>query len=139
MLGPGGPNPSGIPGFNAQYGIVAHAGGGNANATPLTGWMNTITTVATAADSVMLPPGYAGMEVIVVNNGANSCQVFGFMNTAPGDVVTDTIAPATGTPTQGLTGVALAANAVGIFLCIVGQGGSTNGITSAQWRPKILA
>jgi hypothetical protein len=79
------------------------------------------------------------MEVMVINNGTNSCQVFGFMNTAPGDVVTDTIAPATGAPTQGVTGVALAANAVGIFVCMTGQAGMTNGIASAQWRSKILA
>ena len=36
--------------------IVAHAGGGQANATPLTALMNRVTTVATAADSVALPP-----------------------------------------------------------------------------------
>jgi hypothetical protein len=138
MQGPGGPNPSGIPGFNSQYGITAHAGGGNANATQLNGWLNTITVVATAADSVMLPPGYAGMEVTVINHGANSCQVFGFMNTAAGDVVTDTIAPAN-SATQGTTGVALASLAAGYFYCMIGQGGPTNGLTPAQWQFKSIA
>jgi|SRR5215831_517894 len=136
-LGPGAPNPSGIPGFNAQYGVIAHAGGGNANATPLAGWLNTVTTCATAADSVMLPPGYAGMEVTVINHGAAACTVFGFMNTAPGDVVTDTIAPAN-SATQGTAGVSVAALAVGIFYCMIGQGGPTNGIQPAQWQAKIL-
>jgi hypothetical protein len=138
VAGPGAPNPSGLPGFNAVYGITAHAGGGNANATLLNGWLNTITTVATAADSVMLPPGYAGAEITVINHGAAACQVFGFQSSSPGDVVTDLIAPAaSGTP--GTAGVVLAALAVGIFWCMTGQGGPTNGITPAQWQFKSIA
>jgi len=138
VAGPGAPNPSGMPGFNAQYGITAHAGGGNANATLLNGWMNTITTVATAADSVMLPPGYAGMEIVVINHGANAAQVFGFQSTFQGDLVTDTIAPAN-SATQGTVGVSLAALAVGLFYCMTGQGGPTNNITPAQWQFKSIA
>jgi hypothetical protein len=138
MQGPGGPNPSGIPGFNAQYGITAHAGGGQAQATQLNGWLNTITTVATAADSVQLPPGYAGMEVTVINHGANSCQVFGFQSTVLGDVVTDTIAPV-GSAVQGTVGVALAALAVGLFYCMTGQSGPSNAIVPAQWQFKLIA
>jgi|SRR5215471_3020046 len=138
MQGPGGPNPSGIPGFNAQYGITAHAGGGQAQATQLNGWLNTITTCATAADSVQLPPGYAGMEVTVINHGAASCQVFGFQSIVAGDVVTDTIAPV-GSAVQGTVGVALAALAVGLFYCMTGQGGPTNAIVPAQWQFKLIA
>lgn len=137
VMGPGAPNPSGIPGFNASYGIIARAGGGNANATLLNGWLNTVTTVATANDSVMLPPGYAGMEIVVINNGANSLQVFGFMNTSPGDNVTDTIAPPASI-VQGTSGVPLPSGSVGLFYCMTGQGGPTNGVTPAQWRAKIL-
>jgi hypothetical protein len=138
MQGPGGPTPSGIPGFSSGFGIVARAGGGNANATQLNSWLNTVATVATAADSVMLPPGYAGEEVTVINHGANSCQVFGYMSTVSGDVVTDTIAPAA-SGTQGTAGVALAALAAGYFYCMVGQGGTTNAITPAQWQHKAIA
>jgi|SRR5215472_12519504 len=137
VAGPGAPTNSGIPGFNASYGIIAHPGGGNANAVQLNGWMNTIVTVTTANDSVMLPPGYAGMEITVINHGGNSAQVFGFMNTAPGDNVVDTIAPPASI-VQGTSGVALAAGAVGLFFCMTGQGGPTNGITPAQWQAKIL-
>lgn len=136
-IGPGAPNNSGIPGFNAVYAVQAHPGGGNANATLINGWLATITVVATANDSVMLPPGYAGMEITVVNNGANSCQVFGFMNTSPGDNVTDTIAPPASI-VQGTAGVALPSAAVGLFYCMTGQGGPTNGVVPAQWRAKIL-
>jgi hypothetical protein len=138
VAGPGAPNNSGIPGFNAVYGIVAHAGGGNANATPLNGWLNTIVTVVTAADSVMLPPGYAGAEITVLNRGAASAQVFGFQSTISGDVVTDTIIPVAGGAAV-TTGVALAANAIGIFWCVLGQSGQTNAITPAVWQYKAIA
>jgi|SRR5215472_822381 len=137
VAGPGAPNPSGIPGFNAQFGIIAHAGGGNANATQLNAWLNTIVTVTSANDSVMLPPGYSGAIIYVINHGANACQVFGFQSTAPGDAVTDTIAPSN-SATQGTAGVSLPSLAVGIFFCMVGQGGPTNGITPAQWQFKAL-
>lgn len=136
-IGPGAPNPSGIPGFNATYAVIAHPGGGNANATLLNGWLNTITVGATANDSVMLPPGYAGMEITVINHGANSVTVYGFMNTSPGDNVTDTIAPPA-SMVQGTSGVPLASGAVGIFYCMTGQGGPTNGVVPAQWQAKIL-
>lgn len=136
MLGPGAPNPSGLPGFNADYGVRANPGGGNANATQLRGWQNTVTYAATAADSVMLPPGYAGMEVIVVNLAAVAVQVFGFMNTSPGDIVTDQII-ATGV-TPGITGISLPSGAMGRFVCVLGQGGFSNGITPAVWSAKIL-
>ena len=106
-IGPGAPNPSGFPGFHSHYGITATAGGGNANAAQMNGWLNTVTTVVTTGDSVMLPPGYAGEEITVINNGANSLNVFGYMNTAPGDIVTDTVSPP-GSIVQGTAGVAVA-------------------------------
>jgi len=136
-LGPGAPNPSGLPGFNAHYGIKATPGGGNANAAQLAGWLNTISSVATAADSVMLPPGYAGMEITVINQGANACTVFGFMNTAPGDIVVDTIAPP-GSIIQGTAGVSVPSASIGKFFCMTGQGAVTGGIVPAQWTAKIL-
>src|SRR5690348_6895794 len=57
-------------------GITAHAGGGQASATPLTGQVNKVSTVATAADSVLLPVAVAGHERIVINAGANSMNVY---------------------------------------------------------------
>lgn len=87
-----------------QTGITATAGGGQANAYQLTTDMARISTVATAADSVRLPPALAGATVCVKNGGANSAQVFGYG--------TDTI---NGVATA--TGVALAAGKVGIYAC----------------------
>jgi len=57
--------------------IAAFAGGGQANATPLTNEINRVTTVATAGDSVMLPASLAGLSVAVINAGANAVQVYG--------------------------------------------------------------
>lgn len=57
--------------------LTAHAGGGQGSALLLTGQTNRITTVATAGDSVALPPSVAGLELLVINHGANAMQVYG--------------------------------------------------------------
>lgn len=64
---------------NAVSGLVALAGGGQAGATGLTGDINVIATVATAADSVQLPQAMAGREISVTNTSANSMNVFPFV------------------------------------------------------------
>jgi hypothetical protein len=57
--------------------ITARAGGGQALATPLTATINRVTTVATAADSVLLPAARAGAFVTVINAAAaNAMNVF---------------------------------------------------------------
>jgi hypothetical protein len=79
---------------SAQDGIVAHAGGGQTSAFDLGPVeMNRVSTVATAGDSVRLPPAQPGLGIILVNHGANSMQVFG----QPGDTIND-VASATGVP-----------------------------------------
>lgn len=84
--------------------ITAYAGGGQTNATLLASGINSVDTVATAADSVKLPLAVAGLEVFVVNTTANSLQVFGSG--------TDTInAVATA------TGVAQAAGKSALYVC----------------------
>lgn len=74
-------------------GLTALAGGGQTGATALIEGINIITTVATAADSVMLPPARAGLVVRVVNLGANPLQIFG--SAATSDTI-NSIATATG-------------------------------------------
>lgn len=71
----------GITGFDeievgAVSGLVAHAGGGQGSATPLTAEMNQVATVATIADSVVLPASAPGMQIVVMNAAANSMNVF---------------------------------------------------------------
>jgi hypothetical protein len=57
-------------------GITAHAGGGQASATPLPAMLNRVTTVATIADSVLMPAAVPGLEIMIVNASANSMNVF---------------------------------------------------------------
>lgn len=60
----------------ASNGLTAFAGGGQASATALPSKINRVTTVATAADSVKLPAATAGSDVLVINDGANSMNVY---------------------------------------------------------------
>lgn len=110
-------------GFAGQYptvsyqdGLTAHAGGGQGSALPLTHVINRITTVATAADSVVLPVSKPGMQITVVNAAAaNAANVF----------------PASGEQIEALganTAFSLAAGKTATFWC-VGAG---------QWH-KILS
>lgn len=86
--------------------VTAAAGGGQTNATQLTGVMANVTVVATAADSVKLPLGQAGMIYFLANSdAADSMQVFG--------AGTDTI---NGVATA--TGVAQAAASKAVYFCI---------------------
>jgi hypothetical protein len=52
-------------------GLVAHAGGGQGSATPLTAMINNVTTVATAGNSLILPVNTLGMSITVCNNGGS--------------------------------------------------------------------
>lgn len=96
--------------------ITAHAGGGQTNATKLTGQLNRVTTVATIADSVMLTPSLSGLDITVVNAGANSMNVF----------------PVTGDAINALganTAFAVAAGKTATFYCI----------TAGQWHSILSA
>ena len=89
-------DPSGFVSY--QNGITATAGGTRAAAYPLNAAFNRITTCATAADSVALPPAFGGQEVTVINSGAAAAQVFAAVGT------NDTI-----NGTAGATGISLGA------------------------------
>ena len=57
-------------------GIVAHAGGGQLLATPLTNSKNRIDTVASNGDSLLMPDAIAGVPCEVFNNGLNDANLF---------------------------------------------------------------
>ena len=58
-------------------GITAFAGGGQASATQLSARLSRVTTVATAADSVKLPPAVPNRECVVINAAAaNAMNIF---------------------------------------------------------------
>lgn len=66
-----------FPTSTALNGITAHAGGGQGSAFLLTASINRVTTVGTAADSVLLPASAPGMQITVTNAAAtNSMNLF---------------------------------------------------------------
>jgi len=65
------PNPA------AQNGLTALAGGGKTGATQLGYGVNEVATVASAADSCLLPFAFPGALAFVRNDGANSTTIFG--------------------------------------------------------------
>jgi hypothetical protein len=96
-------------------GITAHSGGGQASAVPLTTEINRITTVAALGDSVLLPLSVAGLTIIVINHGANPCQVFGAGTDTVDDVAT-------------ATGVSQMQGSVTIYSCTTAGAWYSNGI-----------
>lgn len=61
----------------AVNGITAFAGGGQTNATKIGAGSTSVDTVASAADSVQLPPAIPGTKIWLVNNTLTSMKVFG--------------------------------------------------------------
>lgn len=82
--------------------VTAYAGGGQTNAMALNidSAFHNVTTVATAADSIKLPPAAVGEFHFVKNSAAASMQVFG-----SGTDTIDSVATATGVPQAAGDGV----------------------------------
>ena len=97
--------------------LTATAGGGQSAALQLTTQTSRITTVATIGDSVMLPPATPGLELIVINHGANAMQVFG--NGA--DILDDQV---------GTAGVSQMSNSMVIYTCTTAGFWYTEGLAS---------
>jgi hypothetical protein len=92
--------------------ITALAGGGATGAVLLALGINKVTTVGSAADSVMLPKSTPGAVVIVTNTTATAMQVFANTTSSLPSAVLDTI-----NGTAGATGVSVAAGKTAIFMC----------------------
>lgn len=75
---------------DTQNNITAFAGGAKLGATPITSPKAQIATVANVADSVLLPPGYPGLQISIFNSAANSAQVFGAGNDTINGIATGT-------------------------------------------------
>lgn len=95
------------PQWQTNYGITALAGGGRSSSTPvLVLGSNVVTTVATVADSVVLPSAVAGNIVYLLNaDSADAVQVFANAS--------DTI-----NGTAGATGVSYAAAKRVLFIAV---------------------
>lgn len=102
---------------SSQDNITATAGGGQANAFQITSQTARVSTVATLGDSIQLPPSAPGLELLIINHGANAMQVFGNGT----DVVDD----------QGATtGVSQMANSLVIYSCATAGKWYTEGLSS---------
>lgn len=73
--------------LSTQDSITATAGGGQSGAYQLNSQQAVVATVATAGDSIQLPPAVSGAWVALVNHGANAMQVFGKAGTT--DIIND--------------------------------------------------
>lgn len=99
----------------AQDNVTANAGGGQAGATALWAQTTRVTTVATVGDSVKLPPSAPGLELLVINHGAQSMQVYG----TGADTIDDAAAA---------TGVSQMVNSMVIYTCAATGRWYSNGI-----------
>ncbi len=103
--------------LQAADALVAHAGGGQANALALTAIVNRVITVATAADSVVLPAAKQGMEITVINAAAaNAMNVY----PASGELINALTAD---------TALSVAANKTISFFCAV----------AGKWNSQLTA
>jgi hypothetical protein len=96
-------------------GVVAFAGGGQANATQLTAELNKVTTVASPGDSVKLPASAPGLTIININKGAAAMQVFGL----GADIIDDS---------PSATGVSQMRNSTVIYSCTTAGVWATEGL-----------
>jgi len=62
--------------LSGESGVTAHAGGGQANAVVLSKKYTGITVVAAGGDSIKFPTGVCGMTMVLINAGANACDLF---------------------------------------------------------------
>lgn len=108
-------NPSGFIYESSVDSVVAFAGGGQGSATVLTAQTVRVITVATAGDSVRLPASRPGLELMVINSGANSMQVYG-----SGSDVIDAVATA--------IGVSHMPSSLVIYTCVTAGSWFTEGI-----------
>jgi hypothetical protein len=82
--------------FESALDTLTATGANQAGALPLTNQTNRITTVA-AGTGVSLPPAVAGLELTIINHGANPLQVYGVGT----DTIDDVAAAAGVTQMQG--------------------------------------
>lgn len=110
-----------------QDSIVATASGTQATAFQINTMTSRIITVATSADSVALPMSQPGMELMVINHGANAMQVFG--NYQEGATIDD-VATA--------TGVSQMANSLVIYTCVTAGAWYSEGLATGYVKGQSL-
>lgn len=105
--------------FNPNNAVKALAGGANPG-TLLQYGINRVTTVASGADSVQMPPAILGAWCVVINDGANSMQIFGNLSNPNNGNTQDVLIDNThNIAAAAATGIALANNKAAVFFCPV--------------------
>lgn len=124
--------------LSVDINVRAHAGGGQQFATLIDAVVNVVTRVTNAGDSVQLPPTngrhglgpfLGGVQILIINSGANTCQVFGnfFENSTIGGVPGSTgVALAVG------SSISLVCGAAGVWIAIAGGAGGGLPITGGS-------
>ena len=113
----------------STYGITAKASGTQADATLLPTGQNTVTVVGTTSDSVGLPVSQQGMTALVVNQSANTMQVYGATYNAA-TATSDVIIPHNSTsPAGATTGVAQATAVGALYVCL----------TTGTWKQLLFS
>lgn len=108
----------------AQDSITAHAGGGQASATQIVAQTSRVTTVTTAGDSIKLPASAPGLELMIINHGGNTMQVFG-----SGTDTIDDVATATGVPQM--------VNSLVIYTCATAGAWYSEGLATGFGGPGL--
>src|ERR1700686_2527707 len=103
---------------SVDTGIVAKAGVGNTLGTQIKKLVTRADTVASAGDSLSLPPAQHGLVLRVTNNTATSCNVFPYLGDAINALGTD-------------AAYALAGNKSVEFVCELG--GPAEGNAHGAW------
>jgi len=101
-----GPTFTGLIKKSTTAAITEFATGGQASAVGLTSDINEVSVCATGGDSVKLPAGVAGMQIMVINHGAAAMDLF----PASGDYINEAAVD---------TAVSIAINATAICSCYV--------------------
>jgi len=110
---------------SGQGNLTAKAGGGLNGAVPASAYINEFTVVASANDSCVLPPAISGIEVTVINSGAQNLRVYANGANVANAGAADGIVPLAGGATQPY--VTIAPAGCGVFSCpVVGRWKSQN-------------
>lgn len=94
-----------FPSYSNVNSITASATQTQAGATLLTAMYNRVSVVAAAGNAVRLPPALPGLEITVINDGANSMTVFA----AGADTINGV---------AGVTGIAQMAGSAADYICV---------------------
>jgi hypothetical protein len=105
--------------LGAVAGVTAHAGGGIPLATPINLGFTSVDTVATAADSVVLPPAIVSARCTIFNGGAASLSIYNLQSNSQTGGASDAIIPhGSAVPNAGNVAITLAVGHGTTFVCM---------------------